>query len=122
VVVGIELEEEVRKVNEDEDDRGTSTELEEIWRFKIAIDSPIQPFVLSEASGAAGNANKQRNTYECCGDYQSNDRDRHQRRIQLSGHGLELLGTKPKSTDWVEMIAGKRRCAGREGQTCMTHR
>lgn len=49
--MGIELEEEVREVNENEDDRATSAELKEIRCFKIAVDSPVQPFVLSERSG-----------------------------------------------------------------------
>ena len=44
----VELEEEVCEVNEDEDDRGTTTELEEIGGFKTAIDPAVQPFMLSE--------------------------------------------------------------------------
>lgn len=49
--MGIKLEEEVREVDEDEDDRGSSAELKEVRCFKIATDSPVQPFVLNETSG-----------------------------------------------------------------------
>ena len=48
--MGIKLEEKVREVNEDEDDRGTATELEEIRGFESAIDSTVQPLMLSEVS------------------------------------------------------------------------
>jgi len=48
MVVGIKLKEEVCEVNEDEDDRGTTTELEEIGGFETGIDSAVQPFMLSE--------------------------------------------------------------------------
>ena len=51
MVVGVELEEEVCEVNENEDNRGTTTELEEIRGFKAAIDSAFQPFMLGERSG-----------------------------------------------------------------------
>jgi hypothetical protein len=54
MVVRVELEEEVCEVNEDEDNRGTTAELEEIRGFKTAIDSAVQPFVLRERSGTAG--------------------------------------------------------------------
>ena len=50
--MGVKLEEEVGNVNEDEDNRSTAAELEEIRCFKTAIDSTVQPFVLSETSGA----------------------------------------------------------------------
>lgn len=61
--MGIELEEEVREINEDEDDRGTAAELEEIRGFESAIDSTVQPLM------------------ECGGDDQGNDRDCHEGRI-----------------------------------------
>ena len=48
MVVRVELEEEVRDVNEDEDDRGTAAELEKIRRLETAIDSAVQPFMLGE--------------------------------------------------------------------------
>lgn len=48
MVVRVELEEEVCEVNEDEDDRGTTTELEEIGGFETGIDSAVQPFMLGE--------------------------------------------------------------------------
>ena len=48
MVVRVELEEEVCEVNEDEDDRGTTAELEEIGSFETGIDSAVQPFMLSE--------------------------------------------------------------------------
>jgi hypothetical protein len=51
MVVGVELEEEVGEVNNDEDNGGTTAELEEIGGFKIASESIIQPLVLSETSG-----------------------------------------------------------------------
>jgi len=51
MVVGIELEKEVGDVNEDEDNRGATTELEEVRGFKTGFDSAIQPFVLSGTSG-----------------------------------------------------------------------
>lgn len=51
MVVGVELEEEVREVNKDEDDGGSTAELEEIRGFETAIDSAVQPFMLSEGSG-----------------------------------------------------------------------
>lgn len=46
----VELEEEVCDINEDENNRATTTELEEKGSFKGAIDSTVQPFVLSERS------------------------------------------------------------------------
>lgn len=49
--MGVELEEEVGDVDEDEDNRGTAAELEEIGGFEFSIDSTVQPFVLSERSG-----------------------------------------------------------------------
>ena len=49
----VELEEEVCDVNEDEDDRGTAAELEKIRRFETAVNSAVQPFVLSETSETA---------------------------------------------------------------------
>lgn len=48
----VELKEEVGEVDEDEDDRRSSAELEEIRSLKTGVDSTVQPFVLSEASGA----------------------------------------------------------------------
>lgn len=47
--MGVKLEEEVREVDKDEDDRGSTTELEEIRGFKTTIDSAVQPLMLSEA-------------------------------------------------------------------------
>jgi len=55
MVVGVELEEQVGDVNEDEDNRSTTAELEEVRGFKTAIDSAVQPFVLSETLGLGGN-------------------------------------------------------------------
>ena len=51
MVVRVELEEEVCEVNEDQDNRGTTTELEKVRGFKAAIDSTVQPLMLSERSG-----------------------------------------------------------------------
>jgi hypothetical protein len=81
MVVGIELEEEVGEVNEDEDDRGTTAELEEKRCFLTTVEPTIQPLV------------------ESGGNDQGDDRNCHQGRIELGGHWLEFLGAEPESTD-----------------------
>ena len=99
----VELEEEVRDVNEDEDDRGTAAELEKIRRLETAIDSAVQPFVLNETSEAAWwRKMSGEYAYECGGDDQRDDRDCHQGRIQLGCHGLEFLGAESESADCGE--------------------
>lgn len=44
--MGVELEEEVGEVDEDEDDRGAAAELEEIRGFLPTVEPTIQPLVL----------------------------------------------------------------------------
>lgn len=101
----IELEEEVCEVNEDEDNRSTATELEQVRCFKAAIDPAVQPFMLSETSGLRERVGEVKfvvDAYKCCRDDQGDDGDRHQGRVQLGCHGLKLLRPEPESTHCEE--------------------
>lgn len=50
MIVRVELEEEVGEVNDDEDNRGTTAELEEIRDFLAIGESTIQPLMLNGTS------------------------------------------------------------------------